>query len=228
MNTQDDPTQLQSPSPSPSLPQVEAPVETHSASPSKHAGASTSAQAPLREGIEVHLGTTDTGKTYAAIARLEQKHRESGRGALVIDSTGSKTLAHIHPCATMLEAVDAVWREKRIVRWCPPDEAQFERVIAACQNPGGVDVLVDELSFWARSTALLKLCRTWRHANVTLIFTCQHVGADLAQALLGCNPVLYLYRITAPRSLEFAEKWLGVPRATILAQGRGESIEKRF
>lgn len=189
------------------------------------------------EGVSVYIGTTGAGKTYRALADLRELHAKGDRGAIVVDSAGTKTLRELPQALTLEDAIRRAWGpSKELVRWTPLDdptrkidsERDFERLMNAARHGGNVRILVDELSFWARCPSMLRLGRIWRASNVTLLFTAQHVGADVGQSLLACNPRLYIFRVTAPRSLEFAEKYLGLDPNTVRAQGLGENIEVSF
>lgn len=191
--------------------------------------------------IFIYLGTTGTGKTYKAVRDLEALHQANGHGALVIDSAASPTVAHVPRVADLREAILAVWGERKLVRWIPSDEdkkdsqADFTRLMLAARAGGNVSILVDEISFWAKNPEMLKLCRVWRASNVDLLLTGQHVGMDFGQSVLACNPTLYLYRLTAPRSIEFATRWLTDPEtgepieeSRVRNLGLGEFLEFRF
>lgn len=187
------------------------------------------------EGIVIYLGTTGTGKTFKALADLKALHASTGdRGALIVDSAATPTVREVRPVATLEEAIQAVWGRGEFVRWIPSDEngqdsvEDFTRLMRAIRSGGNVRVLIDEISFWVRNPEMLKLCRVWRASNATLLFTGQTVGQDFGQGVLGCNPTFHVYKLTAPRSIEFVEKWLQVDPAEIRALELGEHITLRM
>ena len=142
------------------------------------------------------------------------------------------------------EATPYLWGKGKetLIAWTPQDiykkgedepetaEAQFNqamRVIREVKGPP-IAILVDEVSFWKDSSEFKTLCRTWRHAHATVLVTSQHVSADIGQVLFGCNPTLFLFRTTAPRSLEFIMRWHGLDPAEIRELPDRKFIVKKF
>lgn len=189
----------------------------------------------MDEGIVIYLGTTGTGKTYSAIQQITALHESTAdRGCIVVDSAASPTLAHIPRVPSLEVAVKEAWGGRRMVRWIPSDEgeqdsdADFTRLMKAAREGGNIRLLIDEASFWYRNPQLLKLVRVWRASNVTLYFTGQTIGQDFGQGVLGCNPKFYVYRVTAPRTIEFCEQFLHFDRSDLQVLQLGECLEARL
>jgi hypothetical protein len=176
----------------------------------------------------VYLGGPGYGKTWLAKAELLELRAQRPCGAVVIDSAGVALLEDIPEALTLRETLEAAFGRGELVRWTPRSVDEFDRFLLAARKPGGILILVDELSFWRWSKQLDPLCRTWRHARTSLFLTCQHVGADLAQGMLACNPKIRIFNVSAPRSLEWLERWHQLDTGAIRAQGVGEYILKDF
>lgn len=105
----------------------------------------------------------------------------------------------------------------------------FSRAMDAAREGGNLRILVDEISFWTRNPKMLKLCRVWRNSNCSVLFTGQHLSGDFGQAILACNPTIYLFRLKSPAGIEFAEKWFeGFDRETNSRLQMGEYVERQF
>jgi len=182
------------------------------------------------DGIHVYLGTTGIGKTYKALEDLRGLHRKGWR-CVVIDSARVENFSKLERCETLEAVVRRTWGGGKpcFVAWTPEDTDEFDAFMQAALETGDVAILVDEVSFWSgkNGTRILpKLCRVWRHSRVRLLITCQHVGSDLTQTLLACNPRIFIFRCTAPRSLEWVEKWHGIPLAEARAIPDRTYLEK--
>lgn len=185
----------------------------------------------LPEGIHVYLGTTGVGKTFKALAEALETSRVTGLSLIVVDSGGAMNFEQLPHSKSLVDVVRSAWGTPgSLTVWTPPDDEgkAFDGLMKACQDAGHVILLVDEISFWAHSTRFRTLCRVWRHSHVTLLVTCQNVGTDLAQGLLACNPTLYLFRTTAPRSLEWVLRWHGIDPDEVRALPDREYIVKTF
>lgn len=188
----------------------------------------------MHDCVTIYLGTTGTGKTYKALADITALHNKThDRGCIIVDSAASPTLKAVPKVATLEEALKAAWGRKAMVRWHPSDEngadgdADFTRLMKAARSGGNVRILVDEASFWYRDPQLLKVVRVWRASNATFYFTGQTIGQDFGQGVLGCNPTFYVGKLTAPRAIEFCERWLRIGQDETDSLGLGEFIERR-
>jgi len=179
-------------------------------------------------GLHIYLGTTGAGKTHKAFEDLKDYHARTKLGCVVIDSGRAKNFRAFPHEPTLQAVVQAVWAEKKLAYWTPRDLDELERFLSASEKAGGIAFLIDEIGFWPGTRELPRVCRVWRHAEVTILVTAQHVGKDLGQVLLGCNPTIYVFRTTAPRSLEWLEDWHELDQQAVRAQSTGVYIEKRF
>lgn len=199
-------------------------------------------KAPELKGILVYVGTTGAGKTYLAFEHLKELARK-GVNCVIIDSASVDNFREVDHVESLSAVGEALWGKKRgvMVAWTPRDirlkggevmeaEEQFERLCKAVQEAKGepVALLVDEVSFWKDSRELKTLCRTWRHSNATVLVTSQHVSADIGQVLFGCSPTLFLFRTTAPRSLEFIMRWHGLDPDQIRGMPDRKYVVKKF
>jgi hypothetical protein len=194
------------------------------------------------EGIIAYGGTTKMGKTYLAKSHFMELV-EDGYNGLVIDSQGVENFDEIEHVSAR-EIFPKLWAKREpdtvgnVVAWTPTgdkDREDSEYVNLALgviresnRKVGPLVVLVDECSFWKNCAEFKMLCRTWRHAKVTLLLTSQHLSADMGQVVFGCNPQLVIFRSTAPRSLEFLAKWHDLDPAEIRALPEREYILRRF
>lgn len=180
----------------------------------------------LAVGLHIYIGTTGTGKTHKAIRDCLKTAVQNNQGLLVIDTGGANNLASI-PEYTAEQAIDLVSRG-RIARVVPRDDIVFDTLIQAVDTTGNLVLFIDEVSSWASNRNLQRIIRVWRHRCLSVYLTSQMVGRDLEQAVQACNPHFYVFRTTAPRTLEFWQKWLNIPIDKIRALGVGEYIEATF
>ncbi len=187
-------------------------------------------------GILGYVGTTGVGKTYLARQHLDELHK-MGIPCLVIDSATVQNFADLPHVKNAREVVTKLYSEydegspAPMIAWTPRTIEEFDALLNAIMEAkadGGVAILIDEITFWKKSLNLPFLCRTWRHSRTTILVTSQHVSADLGQVLFGCNPRIFIFRTTAPRSLEWLFKWHGLDVDAIREMPDREYIEKLF
>lgn len=169
----------------------------------------------VREGLSVYIGTTGTGKTHKALRDALSLAAVKRQGLLIIDSRGAENLATLE-----LSKINSNWRERlyhegRIIRIVPETESDFEVAIKTVEKNGNCILFIDEVSTWASNPNLQNLCRVWRHRKVSIFLTTQKIGMDIQQGILACDPVLFVFRTTAPTSLEWLEKWHRIPADTL-------------
>ena len=125
------------------------------------------------------------------------------------------------------EAIQRVYQGE-VARIIPEDQLEFDSLIRAVDRRGNVVLFIDEVSSWATNREMQRLIRVWRHRKVSILLTTQLVGRDLEQAVQACNPVIYAFRTTAPRTLEWFEKWHRIPHETLRGLNVGEYIRVQF
>ena len=179
-------------------------------------------------GFHAYVGAPGVGKTFRALLDLRAYTRAARVGAIVVDSASVAGLRDIAEAASVRDAIERAFGRGELVRIVPKDVDDFDAIMRAARSPGGIALFVDELSFWSRSRELERLCRTWRHARCSIYVTLQHIGADLAQTLLSCNPRMRVFRVSAPRSIEFLMRWHGMDPAMIREFGVGVFDERQF
>lgn len=186
------------------------------------------------EGIYIHVGTTGTGKTWLANEEIRATCAASGKNALIIDSTCASNFEDVPHAENLRDAILQTWGPRaegeapRVVVYTPENDVEFDALMKACREVGNVVLLVDELSFWTGSSEFKKLCRVWRHSRLHIYVTCQIVAQDLGQYILGCNPTLRIFRLSAPRSIEFMMRWHGLEPDAIRAHPDLHYFEKKF
>lgn len=183
-------------------------------------------------GILGYVGTTGVGKTYLAKEHLLKLHK-SGVPCVVIDGATVANFDDIPHVQDAREVAEALWgsREAKLIAWTPKTVDEFDslmRAIQAARGERGIAILIDEITFWKKSAELPFLFRTWRHSKTTILVTSQHVSADLGQVLFGCNPRIFIFRTTAPRSLEWFLRWHGLDPDKIRALPDRTYLVHRF
>lgn len=192
----------------------------------------------MPHGICVYVGTTGSGKTYLAWKHLKRLRRRARVPCLLIDSAGAENFQG-EPHAKGLAEVAAQLNDpnKGIVYWTPENvlevDALFSVLLRLAKEGKAtpIGIMIDEVSFWtveSRSKELRKLCRLWRHVKVTLLITSQHVSGDLGQVMLACNPLLFLFKTTAPASLKWIEDNHAVTAEEVRAIPERSWVEVRF
>lgn len=163
-------------------------------------------------GVAWYVGAPQTGKTTAACVHARQWASELGRPILVVDSMGTRDFANLRHYDDLTELVEAVWTRGESAAIQPAQVADVDRVCNAARAGGDVVVLVDEAHFWTRaSNPLLRLMRGTQHSRTRVLCTTQHLSGDVPQAALACDPDLFVFRTSSPRSLERLEREFGVP-----------------
>ncbi len=132
---------------------------------------------------------------------------------LVLDPAGVAQARGFPLCATVAEAVAALYRERRSVRFRPRELEDLERILRAVRAGRNVVVLLDEAHTFlsARdgcSGELLGLMRETQHARVDLFCTTQHLTGDVPQAAISCTSRVLAFRCTAKVVLDrLATEW---------------------
>ena len=179
-------------------------------------------------GFHAYVGAPGYGKTFRALLDFRAYVAASRVGGIVVDSASVEGLRSIPQAVDLRDAIERVFARGEVIRVVPRDVDEFDSLMRVARNPGGIALFVDELSFWSRSKELERLCRTWRHARCSIYVTLQHIGADLAQTLLSCNPRMRVFRVSAPRSIEFLMRWHGMSPDEIRDFGVGFFDERQF
>lgn len=179
------------------------------------------AGSPVDPGVHVYVGTTRTGKTHLAIQHAFPLARALGVGLLIIDCRGASNFTSL-PVVTNAEAQKVVFDRRGVAHVIPRSKEDFEELMAALDRRGNAVVIVDECATYATSPGLALLIRVWRHRRLSFFFTTQKVGGDIEQSVLACDPVLYLFRVTNPRSLKYAWDEHRIDRERLKALGLGE------
>jgi len=179
-------------------------------------------------GLNVYIGTTGTGKTHKAIRDAIELAGQKRLGVLVIDSRGAENLREIPEFRPGLELYETVYHKGGIARVVPKDEIEFDAIMGVVDRTGRVILMIDEVAAWATSKTLQNLCRVWRHKQVSIFLTTQKIGRDIEQTILACDPQLYLFRVTNPRTLEWCERWHRVTEQRLRALKVGEYYKVTF
>lgn len=167
-------------------------------------------------GVTLYVGTTGTGKTHAALADL----RETRLRQVVADLGGSSLLAELPMRGAGQPGLLGG-------RYQPETSGDLDALLDRCYRAGNVALLVDDAAA-LRSKELPRLCRLWRPRNLRILITTQHISGDVEQAIMACDPLIFAFRTTSPRSLEWLEKWHGVQPEEVAALGMGEALELSF
>lgn len=167
-------------------------------------------------GVTLYVGTTGTGKTYAAL----QEMRRLNMPRVILDLGGSSLLAEIPRGASLRGPLT----ERR---WTPEKASELEALLDACYRRGNLAILVDDAAALP-SKELGRLCRLWRPRNLRILITTQHVSGDVSQAVLACDPLIVAFRTTSPRSLEWLREHFQLEAEEIAGLGLGEAVELSF
>lgn len=164
------------------------------------------------------VGVTRSGKTPEAIRRAREAALAHGWPLLAIDTARDARLAHL-PELPWREALRSVWALDRSCRVVPSRSgdgvADVLRILAAVESAGRVVLLFDDAGFWTDDDgrvgkALRSLCRVYRHRQVHLVLTTQHLSGDVGQVMLAAGPRLVIFKTAATESLKRLRK-LGLP-----------------
>jgi hypothetical protein len=158
-------------------------------------------------GVSWYVGIPGSGKTTLAKQHLARLVVETGWPALVLDSTGVDQLKDVRHARSIREVIEWVWGAGEHAAYLPNDAQEVDRLVAACLDPGRVNLLVDEAHTWLSARRglagpLLRLMRAHRHAHANVLLTTQHLSGDIPQEALSCAPRLYVFRCTAPAVLD--------------------------
>ncbi len=142
----------------------------------------------------------------------------------MLDAAGVRSFDAV-PRAESIAEASRVWRDGGPLAWTPESADEVDRIARAALAAPGTVLLVDEAHYWlsaaTRSSALLRLMRASRHARAQLHLTTQYLGSDIPQPALACASDLFVFRTTAPRSLELLRSQWGIEprRASGLPRG---------
>lgn len=164
-------------------------------------------------GVNLYIGTTGTGKTHAALEDL-RTYSQPERKVTILDLGGSPLLRDLTQFPT--------W-----TRYVPETVEEYDRVLDRAYREGNQSILIDDGAALP-SRNLPKLCRLWRARNLRILITTQHVSGDIDQAVMACDPLIFAFRTTSPRSLEWLRKWHGIEAWEIGDLELGDAIEISF
>lgn len=182
----------------------------------------------ISDGLHVYIGTTGTGKTHKAIRDAIELAGVKRQGVLVIDSRGADNLTEIKEYRYGRELLEDCWNYGKICRVVPRNDEDFEQIISQVDKTGNIIILIDECAPWASNRTFQNLCRVWRHRKISMFLTTQKVGRDIEQTVLACDPRLYIFRLTNPRSIEWVERWHRLTEQQVRALKVGEHFEVGF
>jgi hypothetical protein len=168
-------------------------------------------------GVTLYVGAPGTGKTHAALADL----RNLKMPTAILDLGGSMLLQSV-PLGASPPGSFATER-----RWTPETADELDALLIAFYKRGNVALLVDD-STAVPSRELSKLCRLWRPRNLRIMLTTQHISGDVSQAIQACDPLIYVYRTTSTRSLEWLKRWHGIEPEEVADLKLGEALEVAF
>ena len=182
-------------------------------------------------GVVWCVGAPGYGKTWKAHRLLLEANAATGRASLVLDAAGDLSWPGFRRTSSIAEAIVRVFDlgQHVILNVATAHARDVERVFAAILAVGDVNVLVDESAYWINarrgtSSALLRLFRAHRHAQVWLFLTTQHFSGDVPQEALSCEPDVYVFRCIAPAVLERLETQYGIERARVSGLAVGEFV----
>jgi hypothetical protein len=175
----------------------------------------------LTMSVQIYVGGPGTGKTFAAIAAVVERGRETGKPILVIDSCGAENFDGLFsdpPMNDVVAAVEALYTQGQHVHFLPESEEDVARLVRKIRAGGNVIVLIDEASFWISGLSapeeLNRLVRTYRHSRVDVYATTQYLG-DFPRWYLNCVTEAIVFRNTDDRALERIEKAWGLSPADV-------------
>jgi len=173
------------------------------------------------DGIGWYAGVPGCGKTTLALEDAGALCRAHGWPVLAIDSTRAvQFLGHPH-AATVDACLDALYGAPRAHAVFTPESAdQVEELARGVRAGRRVVVLVDESAFWFNAQAgrqgeLLRLMRGWRHAEVRLLLTTQHLSGDIPQEAWACDPRVAVFRQVAPAAFDVLRRRFGIEREEV-------------
>lgn len=163
-------------------------------------------------GVNLYIGTTGTGKTHAALEdiRAFSPHKM----VTILDLGGS-------PLVRDLASIPIARK------FTPETASEYDRILERVYQEGNQTVLIDDAAALP-SKVLPKLCRLWRARNLRILLTTQHVSGDIDQAVMACDPLIFAFRTTSPRSLEWLQRWHNVYPDEIGELELGDAIELSF
>lgn len=182
------------------------------------------------KGLVWYLGIPGSGKTSQAIVDCWQRTGNRGVPAIMLDPARVAAMRKVHHAGSVSELERRVYREGKHTAITPGSKDVAEAVFALVLKRGKCVLLVDESAEFlqasgSRVSALMLLMRRWRHLEVDVLLTTQHLSGDVSQAALSLNPTLCVFRTTAPRSLEVLERDFGLTKSKVLGLEQFEFVE---
>jgi len=148
------------------------------------------------------------GKTYLALQNVRADQAATGRPVLLVDSTEAGNFDDVRRATSAEDALIALYTgDAREIAWTPHEPEEVDALARALRAGGRLHVLIDEAAFWlsssrARGGALLRLLRAFRHCELSVHLTTQHLSGDVPQEALSCAPALYVFRTTSGPALQ--------------------------
>jgi len=149
---------------------------------------------------------------------------------VVLDAIGVGSFDGLR-VARSLQEIAPAWVDRRPVLFSPESSAEVDTIAEAALAAPGTVLLVDEAHYWlnanSRSSGLLRIMRACRHARASLHLTTQYLGSDIPQAAFASASDLFVFRTTAPRSLELLRASWGVDPGKAASLPRGAYLRVR-
>lgn len=179
------------------------------------------------QGVHAYIGAPQTGKTFLAHAEFLAYCAARRCGGIVVDIQGAKSFRKIRHVPTLRDAVSIAWNGG-VAYWTPSDESEIETLflaIKAAENASRarthLAVFLDEVGTLPKSQALETAFRCWSHRDICLFTTSQKVTKDLGETILACEPVIRLFRFTAPSSIKVLTIVYRIPWERVETFGEG-------
>ena len=189
-------------------------------------------------GVYFYTGTTQTGKSIAALAAAWKHQDATGWPILIIDSQGVWNFEGYPHAKTVEEAVRRVWAvdevgkpKEKAVAFTPTDVAEVESLYSAARAGRRVILLCDECRFWLSARrlpdALSRALRVWAHSELVLLFTTQRL-ADVHGDALACHREIYVFKTVGRPDLDRLEDEYEVNRERVMALEDGRFLTVRW
>lgn len=182
-------------------------------------------------GVNIYVGKTQSGKTTRALAELRAGAQASGLPCLILDLGPSKNFREWRHEPNRSAVYDRVFGERTHAVYTPKSPEDFDAIMRAVREVGGLYVLLDEVR-WVASSQRISMdltlaLRGWAHGvfgETEYHCTSQRPG-DLHRDFYAClTGRLRAFKTDSYADLDRLKEYFGGDIETLRTLGIGECL----
>ena len=154
-----------------------------------------------------YVGAPRYGKTTLGVSHLWDSVERNGNPAVIIDSVRDQIFRDVPHVETMPEVFRYLYEKRTHVAIQPSNQSTVEQICRGVLAVGHANVFIDESPFWLNNLRMMRsLAERDNRGPIEMFLTAQSFSSDIPSAARDCNPLIHVFRVTAPNSLDYLER----------------------